>query len=74
MESSVWWSLSQAVKTKGTAWNPVPGACAAQGVRPGPTRALTGQEWPLPPSLREHTLVLTLAGEVINQNPINDLE
>lgn len=39
-----------------------------------PTRALTGQEWPLPPSLREHTLVLTLAGEIINQNPINDLE
>lgn len=74
MESSVWWSLSQAAKTKGAVWNPVPGACTAQGMCPARRGRSRGGRGHCALSLREHTLVLTLAGEIINQNPTNDLE
>lgn len=68
MESSVWWNLNQAVRTKGTAWSPGALGSRSAGCAPQPNAGVHGgQQWPLPPLiLGAHT------GEIINQDPIND--
>lgn len=42
MGSSVWWSLSQAVKTKGTAWNPAALGMRSAGCAPRPDAGAHG--------------------------------
>lgn len=47
MESSVWWNLNQAVKTKGTAWKPGALGMRSAGRAAQPNVGVRGgQEWP----------------------------
>lgn len=55
MESSVWWSLSQAVKTKGTAWNPAALGMRSAGCAPRPDAGAHGAGVATAPSQSEST-------------------